>query len=66
MMAMKFFETITDVKELKREYIRLLKQWHPDNFSEDAAIAKAVQVTIRNWAQVYGELSIMYEGRLPV
>ncbi|MGI6008405.1 MAG: hypothetical protein ACOX8E_13045 [Ruminococcus sp.] len=20
---------------------------------------------IRNWAQVYGELSIMYEGRLP-
>lgn len=21
--------------------------------------------TIRNWAQVYGELSIMYEGRLP-
>ena len=22
-------------------------------------------VAIRNWAQVYGELSIMYEGRLP-
>lgn len=22
-------------------------------------------VTIRNWKQVYGELSIMYEGRLP-
>ena len=21
--------------------------------------------TIRNWTQVYGELSIMYEGRLP-
>ena len=21
--------------------------------------------TIRNWAQVYGELCIMYEGRLP-
>ena len=21
--------------------------------------------TIRNWAQVYGELSIMYEGRFP-
>ena len=21
--------------------------------------------TIRSWAQVYGELSIMYEGRLP-
>lgn len=21
--------------------------------------------TIRNWGQVYGELSIMYEGRLP-
>lgn len=56
MMAMKFFETITDVKELKREYIRLLKQWHPDNFLEDAAIAKAVQVT--------QDINNQYEHRL--
>ena len=27
--------------------------------------AKRWTTTIRNWGQVYGELSIMYEGRLP-
>ena len=38
---------------------------------EKKALAALEQVTekwtttIRNWAQVYGELSIMYEGRLP-
>ena len=26
---------------------------------------KKLTTTIRNWAQVYGELAIMYEGRLP-
>lgn len=30
----------------------------------EAAVKKWI-TTIRNWAQVYGELSIMYEGRLP-
>ena len=28
-------------------------------------LTKKWTATIRNWAQVYGELSIMYEGRLP-
>ena len=28
-------------------------------------VTKRWTSTIRNWAQVYGELSIMYEGRLP-
>ncbi len=27
--------------------------------------AKKWTMPIRNWGQVYGELSIMYEGRLP-
>ncbi len=44
--------------------------------SNDTALLKALYLatfeatkkwttTIRDWAQVYGELSIMYEGRLP-
>ncbi len=28
-------------------------------------VTKKWTMPIRNWAQVYGELSIMYEGRLP-
>ena len=45
-------------------------------FPSDTALLKALYLatfeatkkwtsTIRNWGQVYGELSIMYEGRLP-
>ena len=45
-------------------------------FPSDTALLKALYLatfevikrwtsTIRNWAQVYGELSIMYEGRFP-
>ena len=45
-------------------------------FPSDTALLKALYLatfeatkkwttTIRNWAKVYGELSIMYEGRLP-
>ena len=45
-------------------------------FPSDTALLKSLYLayfeatkkwttTIRNWAQVYGELSIMYEGRLP-
>ena len=45
-------------------------------FPSDTALLKALYLatfeatkkwttTIRDWAQVYGELSIMYEGRLP-
>ena len=39
----------------------LLKALYLDTFEA----AKKWTATIRNWAQVYGELSIMYEGRLP-
>ena len=28
-------------------------------------VTKKWTMSIRNWGQVYGELSIMYEGRLP-
>lgn len=55
-MATNFFSSITDIKELKREYIKLLKQWHPDNFSEQDAIAKAVQVT--------QEINAQYDNKL--
>ena len=45
-------------------------------FSSDTALLKALYLatfeatkkltmSIRNWGQVYGELSIMYEGRCP-
>ena len=45
-------------------------------FPSDSALLKALYLStfeatkkwtmpIRNWGQVYGELSIMYEGRLP-
>ena len=45
-------------------------------FPSDTALLKALYLatfeatkkwttTIRDWGQVYGELSIMYEGRLP-
>ena len=45
-------------------------------FPSDTALLKALYLatfeatkkwtmSIRNWGQVYGELSIMYEGRLP-
>ena len=50
--------------------------WERSVFPSDTALLKALYLatfevtkrwtsTIRNWAQVYGELSIMYEGRLP-
>lgn len=55
------------------KYPNPIKRWY-DNW--DAALLKALYlatfeatkkwtVTIRNWGQVYGELCIMYEGRLP-
>ena len=49
---------------------------HRKIFPSDTALLKAMYLatfeatkkwtmSIRNWGQVYGELSIMYEGRLP-
>lgn len=35
------------------------------NAMEDDLDTKKWTQTIRNWASVYGELCIMYEGRLP-
>ena len=52
-------------------------RWQPTfYFPSDTALLKALYLakfeetqkwttTIRNWGQVYGELSIMHEGRLP-
>ena len=60
-----------------RPYIRHRpKKQHWSVFPSDTALLKALYLatfeatkkwttTIRDWAQVYGELSIMYEGRLP-
>lgn len=39
----------------------LLKSLYPATFEA----AKKWTTTLRNWGRVYGELSIMYEGRLP-
>ena len=51
--------------------------WQPTfYFPSDTALLKALYLakfeatktwttTLRNWGQVYGELSIMHEGRLP-
>ena len=62
------------IESLNSGYRRLNKQ--RSVFPSDTALLKALYLatfeatkkwtsTIRNWAQVYGELSIMYEGRLP-
>ena len=61
-------------KSLKSTYRKLNRQ--RSVFPSDTALLKALYLatfeamkkwtaTIRNWTQVYGELSIMYEGRLP-
>ena len=61
-------------KYLNSTYRKLNRQ--RSVFPSDTALLKALYLatfeatkkwttTIRNWAQVYGELSIMYKGRLP-
>ena len=42
-------------------YTALLKALYLATFEA----TKRWTTTIRNWAQVYGELNIMYDGRLP-
>ena len=60
-------ETIIDYRKLNRQR---------SIFPSDTALLKALYLStfeatkkwtmpLRNWGQVYGELSIMYEGRLP-
>ena len=61
-------------KSLNSTYQKLNRQ--RSVFPSDTALLKALYLstfeatkkwttTIRDWGQVYGELSIMYEGRLP-
>lgn len=62
------------IESLNSTYRRLNRQ--RSVFPSDTALLKALYLatfeatkrwtsTIRNWGQVYGELSIMYENRLP-
>ena len=70
----KVIYTTNAIESLNSTYRKL--NWQRSVFSSDTALLKALYLatfeatkkwttTIRNWAQVYGELSIMYEGRLP-
>ena len=70
----KVIYTTKSIESLNATYRKLNRQ--RSVFPSDTALLKALYLstfeatkkwttTIRNWAQVYGELSIMYEGRLP-
>ena len=70
----KVIYTTNAIKSLNATYRKLNRQ--RSVFPSDTALLKALYlstfeatkkltVAIRNWAQVYGELSIMYKGRLP-
>ena len=70
----KVIYTTNAIESLNSTYRRLNSQ--RSVFPSDTALLKALYLatfeatkkwtnTIRNWGQVYGELSIMYEGRLP-
>ena len=70
----KVIYTTNAIESLNSTYRKLNRQ--RSVFPNDTALLKALYlatfeatkkwtVTIRNWAQVYGELCIMYEGRLP-
>lgn len=70
----KVIYTTNAIESLNATYRKLNRQ--RSVFPSDKALLKALYLatfeatkkwttTIRNWAQVYGELSIMYDGRLP-
>ena len=70
----KVIYTTNAIESLNSTYRKLNRQ--RSVFSSDIALLKALYLatfeatkkwtmSIRNWGQVYGELSIMYEGRLP-
>ena len=74
MEVRKVIYTTNTIESLNSVYRKLNSQ--RSVFPSDTALLKALYLatfeatkkwtgTIRNWAQVYGELSIMYEGRLP-
>ena len=70
----KVIYTTNGIESLNSTYRKLNRQ--RSVFPSDTALLKALYLatfeatkkwtmSIRNWGQVYGELSIMYEGRLP-
>ena len=70
----KLIYTTNAIESLNSTYRKLNRQ--RSVFPSDTALLKALYlatfeatkkctITIRDWGQVYGELSIMYEGRLP-
>ena len=70
----KVIYTTNAIESLNSTYCKLNRQ--RSVFPSDTALLKALYLatfeatkkwtmSIRNWGQVYGELSIMYEGRLP-
>ena len=70
----KVIYTTNAIENLNSTYRRLNRQ--TSVFPSDTALLKALYLAtfeatkrwtmpIRNWGQIYGELSIMYEGRLP-
>ncbi len=70
----KVIYTTNSIESLNATYRKLNRQ--RSVFPSDTALLKALYLatfeatkrwttTIRNWGQVYGELCIMYEGRLP-
>lgn len=70
----KVIYTTNAIESLNSTYRKLNRQ--RSVFPSDTALLKAPYLatfeatkkwtmSIRNWGQVYGELSIMYEGRLP-
>ena len=74
MNVRKVIYTTNAIESLNSTYRKLNRQ--SSVFPSDTALLKALYLAtfeatkkwtmpIRNWGQVYGELSIMYEGRLP-
>ena len=70
----KVIYTTNAIESLNSTYRKLNRQ--RSVFPSDTALLKALYLatfeatkkwtmSIRNWGRVYGELSIMYEGRLP-
>ena len=71
----KVIYTTNAIESLNATYRKLNRQ--RSVFPSDTALLKALYLStfeatkkwtmpIRNWGQVYGELSLMYEGRLPM
>lgn len=48
-----FFDGMT-VEEAKREYRKLMKQYHPDNINGDAEMSKRVSAAYSQFCAVYG------------